>query len=114
MATHHDISQTEAAAAFAALGSEQRLSILQVLVRAGPDGLSMGQLGDRSGVSGSTLTHHLKILRAAGLVEQQKRGRSRVCTAVAFDMVENLSSYLLRYCCADVEAGAVTGVHSHG
>ena len=64
-----ELSLTEAAAAFAALGSEQRLGILQVLVRAGPEGLSMGELGERSGVRGSTLTHHLRILTAAGLVE---------------------------------------------
>ena len=46
---------------FAALGSEQRLTILRVLVRAGPTGLSIGVLGTRSGITGSTLTHHMKI-----------------------------------------------------
>ncbi len=52
------------ASAFAALGSEQRLLVLRTIVRAGPDGLRIGELGERSGVTGSTLTHHMKILTA--------------------------------------------------
>ena len=63
-----------AAAAFAALGSEQRLVVLRALVRAGSEGLSIGMLGERCGVTGSTLTHHVKILAHAGLVTQQKQG----------------------------------------
>ncbi len=99
------LSLEQAATAFAALGSEQRLGVLQTLVRAGPDGLSMGELGQRSGVTGSTLTHHLKFLTAAGLVIQAKQGRSIICAAVAYDMVETLSHFLLRNCCADTDQG---------
>lgn len=91
----------QAAMAFAALGSEQRLSVLQTLVRAGPDGLSMGELGERTSVTGSTLTHHLKFLTVAGLVVRVKKGRSIICAAVAYDMAEALSHFLLRNCCAD-------------
>ncbi|OED40094.1 transcriptional regulator [Chromatiales bacterium (ex Bugula neritina AB1)] len=97
------ISQVEVASAFAALGSEQRLAILEVLVRAGPEGLTTGELGQRSSVEGSTLTHHLKILTSAGLIRQQKEGRRIVCAAVEFDTVEVLSTYLLRNCCLDSE-----------
>ncbi len=97
------LSLEQAAMAFAALGSEQRLSVLQSLVRAGPDGLSMGELGTRTGVTGSTLTHHLKFLTAAGLVIQAKQGRSIICAAVAYDMAEALSKFLLRNCCADTD-----------
>jgi len=92
---------TRAAAAFAALGSEQRLSVLRTLVRAGPEGLSIGTLGARSGVTGSTLTHHMKILSTAGLVTQTRAGRSIICAAVAFDEVQSLSTFLLTECCAD-------------
>ncbi|MBT0958690.1 helix-turn-helix transcriptional regulator [Alphaproteobacteria bacterium KMM 3653] len=99
-----------AASAFAALGSEQRLAVLRILVRAGPEGLSIGELGHRSGVTGSTLTHHMKILSAAGLVQQRKKGRSIICAAVAYDDVLALSKFLLQECCADC-AGSE---HSHG
>ncbi len=90
-----------AASKFAALGSEQRLGVLQTLVRAGDDGLSMGALGERSGVTGSTLTHHLKILSHAGLVTQTRQGRNLICVAVAYEEVQKLSHFLLRNCCVD-------------
>lgn len=91
---------TFAAAAFAALGSEQRLSILRRLVRAGPDGLPIGQLGEDVGVTGSVLTHHLKQLVSAGLVRQVRDGRRILCS-VNHDEVEGLSRFLVEECCAD-------------
>ncbi|WP_299732020.1 metalloregulator ArsR/SmtB family transcription factor [uncultured Tateyamaria sp.] len=103
---------TRAASAFAALGSEQRLSVLRTLVRAGPEGLSIGDLGARTGVTGSTLTHHMKILSTAGLVTQARQGRSIICAAVAFDEVESLSNFLLTECCAD--SAAPSKDHPHG
>ncbi|MEM1236761.1 MAG: metalloregulator ArsR/SmtB family transcription factor [Pseudomonadota bacterium] len=96
-----DITLAEMASTFAALGSEQRLAVLRTLVRAGHDGLSIGELGARSGVTGSTLTHHMKILAQAGLVSQEKRGRSIICAAVAYEEVHALSAFLLSECCAD-------------
>ena len=108
-----DLSQTlpavtRAASAFAALGSEQRLSVLLALVRAGPLGLAIGALGTRSGVTGSTLTHHLKFLAQAGMIIQEKKGRSIICV-VDYDQVRELSDFLLAHCCADASAG-----HDHG
>jgi len=90
-----------AAGAFAALGSEQRLTVLRCIVRAGPEGLSIGELGIRSGVTGSTLTHHMRIMASAGLVEQTKQGRKIICIAANYDRVSTLSSFLLSECCAD-------------
>lgn len=103
---------TLAAASFAALGSEQRLSVLRTLVRAGPTGLSIGELGTRTGVTGSTLTHHLKLLAAAGLVKQERQGRSIICAAVAYAEVEALANFLLTECCADAPAPCKD--HDHG
>ncbi len=101
-----------AATSFAALGSEQRLSVLRTLVRAGPEGLSIGTLGERTGVTGSTLTHHVKILAQAGLVTQERQGRSIICAAVAYDQVRALSEFLLNACCADAPKAAKD--HDHG
>ncbi|MDV7145296.1 helix-turn-helix domain-containing protein [Tropicimonas sp. TH_r6] len=100
-----------AASTFAALGSEQRLGVLRSLVRAGPDGLSIGLLGERCGVTGSTLTHHVRILTQAGLVHQTKKGRSVICAAVAYGEIKALSDFLLSECCADC-AAPVEG-HDH-
>lgn len=99
--TDSDLDLVRAASTFAALGSEQRLSVLRALVRAGPQGLTIGALGQRAGVTGSTLTHHMKILAAAGLVSQIRDGRKIICIAVAYDRMKSLSDFLLRECCAD-------------
>ena len=103
---------TVAAARFAALGSEQRLNVLRILVRAGPEGLAIGTLGDRSGITGSTLTHHVKLLVAAGLVDQRKQGRSIICAAVAHEAVQTLAQFLLTECCADAAAPCPDHPHS--
>jgi len=95
------LSLVTAASTFAALGSEQRLLVLRTLVRAGPEGLSIGELGGRCGITGSTLTHHMKILSQAGLVEQVRQGRSIICIAAAYDEMRGLSEFLLSECCAD-------------
>lgn len=107
-----DLDLAIAASSFAALGSEQRLVVLRALVRAGPEGLSIGTLGDRTGVTGSTLTHHVKILAQAGLVEQVRQGRSIICAAVAYDQIKILSTFLLTECCADSVAACED--HDHG
>ncbi len=90
-----------AASSFAALGSEQRLEVLRHLVRAGPDGLRIGTLGQKCGITGSTLTHHLKILTGAELIRQEKQGRSIICVAANYSVVKILSDYLRHECCAD-------------
>ena len=91
---------TRAATAFAALGSEQRLSILRRLVKAGPEGMPIGALGADVGIAGSVLTHHLKQLASASLVEQRRDGRRILCS-VDFAAVEGLSQFLILECCAD-------------
>lgn len=107
-----DLVIARMASCFAALGSEQRLSVLRALVRAGPAGLSIGDLGTRSGITGSTLTHHLKILVQAGLVTQTRRGRSIICAAASYPEMQALSEFLLSECCAD--AAHPHEAHRHG
>ncbi len=96
-----DTTLEDAAQAFAALGSEQRLSVLRALVRSGPEGLSIGELAEVTSITGATLTHHVKFLAHAGLVVQTRKGRSIICAAVAYDTVRRLSDFLLSECCAD-------------
>ena len=81
------------------------------LVRAGPEGLPIGELGERSRVTGSTLTHHVRILTQAGLVHRVKRGRSIICAAVAYPRVQALSAYLLSECCTDSSHPHESGPH---
>lgn len=97
-----DIEQ--AAQGFAAIGSEPRLQVLLLLVKAGPDGMTVGEVQARTGMAASTLAHHLRFLASAGLIEQQRDGRS-VFSRARFDHLERLGGYLLDECCADSAAG---------
>ncbi|WP_226552371.1 ArsR/SmtB family transcription factor [Celeribacter naphthalenivorans] len=96
-----DLSLAEAASMFSALGSEQRLMVLRTLLRAGPKGLSIGELGNRTGITGATLTHHMKTLAAVGVVKQEKQGRSVICIAADYDQLQSQLTGLLDECCAD-------------
>ena len=90
----------EAAKAFAACGSEPRLTVLRMLVRAGDEGLTVGEVQERSGLPASTLAHHLGCLAAGGLVEQERLGRT-VINRAAYGRLEALAAFLLEECCAD-------------
>ena len=94
------IDLVEAAQGFAAIGSEPRLEVLLALVRAGPDGLSVGDIQNRLDMAASTLTHHLRFLAAAGLIVQTRQGRTTRNQA-AFGQIQELAGYLLRECCAE-------------
>lgn len=79
---------------FAALGSEPRLAILQVLAEAGPAGMTIGAIGEKVGLQGSTLTHHVKLLAHAGLLTQRRSGRNVICRGVGGDTLADLAATL--------------------
>lgn len=59
----------------AALADPVRLRIVSMLLAA-PDGSSCGcDLEEPLGLSQPTVSHHLKVLREAGLIEGERRGR---------------------------------------
>lgn len=89
------------AKALAALGHEARLSVFQLLVRAGQDGLIVGQIALYTGLAASTLAHHLRALVAAGLVRQEKRGRE-VVNFADYAAMNQVLSFLTRECCQGV------------
>jgi len=88
---------------FAAVGSEPRLEVVLALVRAGPVGLSIGEIQQRLDIPASTLAHHIRFLSAAGLVTQEKQGRS-VVNRAAYKQLEALAGFLLRECCEESDA----------
>lgn len=94
-----------AAQGFAAMGSEARLKVLKTLIRAGEEGLTVGEIQDRTGIAPSTLAHHLKFLAAGELVTQEKRGRA-VINRASYKQLQNLAQFILSECCADVQKKA--------
>jgi len=89
------------AAALASLGHEARLSVYRLLVRAGHDGLTVGEVSEQLGLPASTLAHHLKMLVHAGLVKQEKRGRE-VFNKPDFDAMSKITAFFEEHCCAGV------------
>jgi DNA-binding transcriptional ArsR family regulator len=95
------LTSTQAAEALAALGSEARLAILRALVRAGDAGLPVGALQQRLAIAASTLSHHLRALIQAGVLEQTRDGRTLICRA-RYDRIQGLAAFLVSECCADL------------
>ncbi|MFI5615586.1 ArsR/SmtB family transcription factor [Amycolatopsis sp. NPDC051903] len=63
------------AVGFKALGDPIRLRLLSLICTAA-DAPSVGDLNAAFRLAGPTISHHLKVLREAGLVETQRRGTS--------------------------------------
>ena len=63
------------AAAFAALADPVRLRLLSFIAASGADEVSACELTGPAGRSQPTVSHHMKILVEAGLVERDKRGQ---------------------------------------
>ncbi|MEO0423053.1 MAG: metalloregulator ArsR/SmtB family transcription factor [Pseudomonadota bacterium] len=101
MIDHVDMTDSSAAAAFAALGSASRVALLRLLVRAGTDGMNVSQLREAIGTPATTLTHHLGKLVEAGLVTQQRRGRELRCRA-DYPVIRAIGAFLMEDCCAGV------------
>jgi ArsR family transcriptional regulator, arsenate/arsenite/antimonite-responsive transcriptional repressor len=94
-----DLSKT--AAALAALGHETRLALFRLLVRAGREGLSVGDIGAHLGAAPSTLAHHLRMLASAGLIVQERQGR-QILNRVDFDAMDATLAFLTSECCVGV------------
>ena len=81
-----------------ALAQEHRLNLFRLLVQAGDEGMAVGELAAATGLAGATLTNHLHILRRAGMVGDERRGRVIQCRANYLQMNE-LLGFLTENCC---------------
>jgi DNA-binding transcriptional ArsR family regulator len=76
---------------YAALADPTRRKILRLLRRGS---LSAGEIAERFQLSKPTLSHHFRVLRAAGLVRAERRGTSIVYTLQS-NVLEDLAAELL-------------------
>lgn len=83
-----------------AMGHPARLAIVRLLVRAGPQGLPAGQLGEQLDIAANALTFHLQKLAHVGLVSSLRNGQFVIYSA-KFDELLDLSNHLVGACCAD-------------
>jgi ArsR family transcriptional regulator len=83
---------------FSALGTEQRLRIMRLLLSAHPDGMVVGDIITELGLAASTLSHHLDKLKSEGLVRVQRESTFLRYSANA-DALQELLGFLYAECC---------------
>jgi DNA-binding transcriptional ArsR family regulator len=84
--------------ALSALAQESRLAVFRLLVRHGPDGLTVGVIGEQLALPAPTLSFHLKTLAQAGLVTTEQEGRF-VRYRAEMAGINELISFLTDDCC---------------
>ena len=92
------MNRSQALLGFAALSQDTRLGIVRLLVKAGPEGVSAGEVADEIGVSPSNLSFHLKELQHAGLIEARREARSIIYSA-EYGVLRGLIGFLMKDCC---------------
>ena len=88
----------DALRAFAALSQSTRLEAFRLLIRAGPDGMVAGEIGVALDVRQNTLSANLTVLLNAGLVRNEREGRS-IRYRADMDGLRGLLAFLLEDCC---------------
>ena len=99
---------TETLVALRALAHESRLAAFRALVEAGEDGLAVGALRERLDLPPATLSAHLNVLRAAGLVSDLREGRS-IRVRADYARMDALIGYLTENCCQGTACAPRTG-----
>ena len=88
---------------FAAMGTESRLRIMQLLLSAYPVGMVVGEIQEELGIAGSTLSHHLDKLKNESLVEVRREGTFLHYTA-STESLQELLTFLYAECCTRNQA----------
>lgn len=83
------------------LGNPTRLEVFRLLVKAGGDGLAVGDLQEHLDIPASTLSHHISHLVNAGLVHQEREGRVLRCRP-DFGLMQSLIDFMTEECCEGV------------
>jgi ArsR family transcriptional regulator len=83
---------------FSAMGTEARLRIMQLLIKAEPHGLVVGDIQAELDIPSSTLSHHLDKLKNEGLVTVRREGTFLWYRANS-EALKELLSFLYAECC---------------
>jgi ArsR family transcriptional regulator, arsenate/arsenite/antimonite-responsive transcriptional repressor len=94
---------TKFADMFSAMGTDARLRIMQLLLKAHPEGLVVSEIQAELGIPGSTLSHHLDKLRNEGLVNVRRESTFLRYTADTQALQEVLQ-FLYAECCTRNQA----------
>ncbi len=81
-----------------ALAHGSRLGIFRLLVRSGPQGMCVGDIGSKLKIAPTTLSFHLKELTQAKLIKARQESRF-VYYSADFKRMNALLGYLTEHCC---------------
>ena len=88
----------DALQALSALSNETRLWVFRLLVQAGPQGMTAGEISENLSSRQNTMSSHLKTLSQAGLVKSHREGR-HVFYRADYDSIQGLVLFLMEDCC---------------
>ena len=88
----------ETAQCLAELGHETRLQVFRYLVKMGKNRVSVGDIQRELAIPGSTLSHHIAKLTGAGLISQERDGRTLYCLP-QFARLQEILDFLVSECC---------------
>ncbi|MCV2894004.1 ArsR/SmtB family transcription factor [Lentibacter sp. XHP0401] len=92
------MDKTHALAAFAALSQPTRLDVFRLLIKAGDEGMSAGDIGEALDVRQNTMSANLSILARADLIRSKREGRS-IRYYADMDGMRGLLAFLMEDCC---------------
>ncbi len=92
------MDRSNALSVFAALSQQTRLDVFRLLVKAGADGMPSGEIGERLDVRQNTMSANLTVLLNAGLVRNERHGRT-ILYFTDFDTMRGLLAFLMEDCC---------------
>jgi DNA-binding transcriptional ArsR family regulator len=87
-----------ATSALSALGQQSRLEAFRLLIQAGHAGMPAGDIGKTLDIKQNTLSANLAVLRNAGLVRNEREGRS-IRYFADIEGLNGLLSFILEDCC---------------
>ena len=92
------MDKLDALSSFAALGQETRLDVLRLIIKAGEQGMSAGEIGDHLGIKQNTMSANLAVLARTNLVTNKREGRS-IRYYANFAGIRELIGFLMKDCC---------------
>ncbi|RPE71230.1 ArsR family transcriptional regulator [Pacificibacter maritimus] len=97
------MDSSAALTAFAALSQPLRLRAFRLLIKAGPKGMSAGDIAQALEAKPNTSSQNLAHLVHAGLITSQREGRSIIYSA-KMEGVNALLRFMLQDCCGGDDA----------
>ncbi len=89
--------------ALSAIAHQSRLSLLRLLIQAGPTGIAAGELSRAAALNPPTASAQLLVLANAGLVTSDRQGRHVIYRA-QFEIMSALLAFLMKDCCSSEQA----------